>query len=113
MPTPSNIVRFPDHRDDDITVTEVAFALLCDAVAPYHGTDISGLLARATPTRGGRCIVGTCAELTSLMEAIGVEAYGFLKVEEEKAGRILDAPKRGGTAARLFAIYDRLEEQLS
>jgi hypothetical protein len=47
------------------------------------------------------------------MEAVASEANGFLKVEEENAGRTLRAPKRGGTAARLFAIYTKLDNQLS
>jgi len=48
-----------------------------------------------------------------LFNAIGIEVHGFMKLEDEEAGRTRLKPKRGGTAERLLAIYQRIELHLS
>jgi hypothetical protein len=39
--------------------------------------------------------------------------HGFLKLEDEEAGRPRLKPKRGGTAEHLLALYRQIESHLS
>jgi hypothetical protein len=106
-------IPFPGSNHHGILLSHDEHALLSSAVAPFHGPALGRLLQRAETVDGGRRVDGLDGGLYALMEAVAVEANGFLKVEEENAGRTLRAPKRGGTAARLFAIYTKLDNQLS
>jgi len=106
---------FPgSHRvPQELILTEAEYALLIDVIAPFHPSHIGDLLQRAVPVVGGRCMVGTDNDLIDLMETVGVEANGFITVEEENAGKPLRRPKRGGTADRLLTVYQKLENHLS
>ena len=48
-----------------------------------------------------------------LLNAVGVEVHGFMKLEDEEAERARLKPKCHGTAERLPAIYKRIEDHLS
>jgi hypothetical protein len=113
VPRPPKIIQFPRPTTHDFVLTDDEYQLLSEVIAPFHGPELGDLLDHATPVNGGRRIGGTDDDLYELMEAVGVEANGFLKVEEENAGHPLRSPRRGGTAAQLLAIYDKIENHLS
>lgn len=94
-------------------LTDAEHAFLIDTVVPFHPSHIGELLHRAVSVPGGRCVAGTDDDLIDLMETVGVEANGFIKVEEENSGKPLRRPKRGGTADRLLTIYQKLDDYLS
>ncbi len=107
-------IPFPRRRPPPgIVLTDDEHHFVLGIVRNFHGREIEQLLTSAAEIPGGRRIAGTDEEQYDLMEAIGVEANGFLRLEEEDAGRPLCAPKRGGTAARLLKIYDKIEQHLS
>ena len=107
------IIQFPRPTTHGFVLTDDEYQLLSEVIAPFHGLELGEFLEHATTVNGGWRIGGTDDDLYELMEAVGVEASGFLKVEEENAGRPLRSPRRGGTAAQLLAIYDKIENHLS
>ena len=110
----SNSIPFPRRRPTGLVLSDEEHRFLVETIANFHGAALERLLINAaTIPGGGRRLAGSDDDQFSLLEAVGTEAHGFLKLEEEKAGRPLNRPRRGGMAERLLKIYSRIEEQLS
>jgi hypothetical protein len=110
----SNSIPFPRRRPTGLVLSDEEHGFLVQTIANFHGSAIERLLTNAdTIPGGGRRLGGSEDDQFTLMEAVGTEAHGFLKLEEEKAGRPLSRPKRGGMAERLLKIYYRMDQQLS
>jgi hypothetical protein len=108
------LIYFPPQRPPrDLILTDDEHRLLADLVVPYHPGNFAALLNRAVQVPGGRRIDATLDDLCDLLDAVGVEANGFSEVEEEHAGKPLRRPRRGGNAARLLKIYNKIDEHLS
>ena len=108
------LIHFPPQRPPrDLILTDDEHRLLADLVVPYHPGDFAALLNRAVHVPGGRRIDATLDDLCDLLDAVGVEANGFIEVEEENAGKPLRRPRRGGNAARLLKIYNKIDKHLS
>jgi len=101
------------RRQRGFLLTDDEHRFLCGVIGNFHGGELEDLLNAATATPDGRRLGGTDADLDDLLGAIGVEAHGFLKLEEEDAAQPLASPRPGGTAARLLTIYDKIEKHLS
>ena len=97
-----------------IVLTDDEVALIRSTI---WDTDLEGtvrrLLTRATAVRGGQRISGTDEEIDQLLGAVWVEIRGYQRLDDERAGRELDEPVPGSTAARLSIIYDKIEQHLS
>jgi hypothetical protein len=109
-------IRFPQpHRDDDaLTLSDDDHAFLTGVIGPCHGDHLERLLATCAHTPGGgRRIAGTDHDHYALLEAIGIEVIGYLKLEAETTGKPTRKPRRGGTAERLLTIYHKLDDHLS
>jgi hypothetical protein len=114
MTPPAEHIPFPRQRATGLQITDDEHMFLVDVIRNFHGGDVEDLLTKATHVPGGgRQIGGTRDDQIALMEAVGIEAAGFLKVEEEKAGKQLRRPRKDGTSDRLFKIYDKVEAYLS
>lgn len=70
-------------------------------------------MRRAVPHADGYRLVASDDELVDLMDAVGIEAQGFLRVEEENAGKTLRRPKPGGMSDQLMKLYQKLDDYLS
>ncbi len=104
------------HPDDDhgFVLTTAEYQLIADAVAPFHGSgNLRPLLDRAVPIAGGYRITAHDDALVDLLEAVAIEASGFLRVQEENAGKPLRRPKPGGHADRLKKLYAKLDDYLA
>jgi hypothetical protein len=109
-----NSIPFPRRRPTGLVLSDDEHRFLVETIANFHGSAIERLLTNATTVPGGgRRLGGTDGDQVGLMEAIGTEAHGFLKLEEETAGRPQSRPRRGGMAERLLKIYDKMEQHLS
>lgn len=115
MPHPHPIP-FPRSQPDDdaLTLSDDDHHFLTGVIGPCHGGDLERLLATSAHIRGGgRRLRGTDHDHQALLEVIGIEVIGYLKIEAEKTGMPPRRPRRGGTAERLLAIYRKLEDHLS
>jgi len=114
MTPPAEHIPFPRLDPTGLQLTEDEHTFLIGVIRNFHGGRIEDLLTKATHVPGGgRLIGGTDRDQVDLMEAVGIEAAGFLRLEEEKAGKDLRRPKKGGTSDRLFRIYEKIEAYLS
>ena len=78
-------------------------------VGPYYGTVVGACLSAASVVPGGRRIDVNHRALDELIEAIGCEVHGYMKLDEERTGRASNRPTRGTTAYQLMAVYQRIE----
>jgi hypothetical protein len=102
------------RRPAGIVLSDDEMALIKRTIADFEiGGTVRGLLARSKPVTGGRRLIGSDHEIDDLLAALAVEVRGFIRVTEEDLGRELDEPIPGTTAARLAAIYDKIEHHLS
>lgn len=86
---------------------------LASLIGPCHGAEVEDFLAAAPAVPGGRRLNINHPAMELLLEAIGTEVHGFMKLDEEASGRARLTPKRGGTAERLLKLHRRIEQQLS
>jgi hypothetical protein len=113
MTPPAEHIPFPQLRPTGFQLTDDEHTFLNDVIRNFHGGEVEDVITKATHVSGGgRQIGSTRGDLMILMEAVGIEAAGFFRLEEEKAGRHLRRPKKGGTSDRLFKIYDKIEAYL-
>jgi len=103
------------RRPTGIVLTDDEIALIKRTIADFEiGGTVRGLLARSKPVPGGgQRLIGSDQDLDDLLVALATEVRGFIRVTEENLGRELDEPLPGTTAARLAAIYDKIEHHLS
>ena len=104
---PSNILRFTGASG--VVITDTEHQLLTSVVGPYYGTAVGACLSAASVVPGGRRIDTNHPALDELIEAIGCEVHGYMKLDEERTGRASNRPTRGTTAYQLMAIYERIE----
>lgn len=111
---PSNVVRFPGGRGDDgLVLSDADHELIASAIGPCHGSEVEDFLAAAPAVAGGRSLDVNHPLMMDVLDAIGTEVHGYMKLDEERDGRARLKPKRGGTAERLQVIYDLIERHLS
>ena len=97
-------------RLPSVMLTNDEITLVRTTIAAFEiGGCVRQLLARATAVAGGWRIQGTYEELDDLLGAVAVEVRGFMRLDEERAGKERDEPLQG-TAARLAIIYDKIEQ---
>lgn len=115
MTTPrrDKIIQFPVPRVHRFVLTAKDHDFLAGVIGPCHGSRLEDLLAAAAVVPGGRRIDGADDDLEGLLVAVSIEIHDCRKIEEERAGKPLRSPKRGGTVARLLTINDQLEDHLS
>jgi hypothetical protein len=106
-PRPSNRIAFPAERG--ITITDAEHHLLTDVIGPWYDPEVQDYLDRAPATAGGRRLSTTHPAFAAFFAALGCEVLGYQKLDDERDNR----PKRDSTAARLIALYDRIEGQLT
>lgn len=104
---PSNSVRFTGASG--VVITDTEHQLLTSVVGPYYGTAVSTCLSAASVVPGGRRIDVNHPALDELIEAIGCEVHGYMKLDDERTGRASSRPTRGTTAHHLMAVYQRIE----
>ena len=110
----SNVVRFPGGQGaDGLVLSDADHELITSAIGPCHGPEVANFLADAPTVAGGRCLDVNHPIMVDVLDAIGTEVHGYMKLDEERDGRARIAPKRGSTAERLQVIYDRIEGHLS
>lgn len=104
---PSNIVHFPGAAG--VVITEAEYELLTSVVGPYYGAGVSAFLGAAPVVPGGRRINTNSPAIDELLDAIGCEVHGYMKLDEERTGKTTTRPTRGSTAHQLLTVYDRIE----
>lgn len=109
----ADIVRFPRARTNGFDLGEEDHAFLVRIIGPFHGGEVEQFLTTAPAVPGGRRLSTNHPAMERLLNAIGVEVHGFMKLEDEEAGRPRLKPKRGGTAQHLLKLYRRIEDHLS
>jgi hypothetical protein len=106
-------IRFPRALSGGLVITDDDHRFLTTLIGPCHGGTVEAFLARAPATSGGRRFDINDPDIELLLNAIGVEVIGFMKLEDEESARPRNKPKRGGTAARLLSLYETIEQHLS
>lgn len=112
---PAERIRFPGPypHGSGLVLTDAEHTLIAGAIGPCHGGDIEDFLTAAPSVPDGRYLDTDHPLIHDVLDAIGTEVRGYMKLDEERDGRERLTPKRGSTAARLAAIYDKLERHLS
>jgi len=111
--SPSDIVCFPHDRMTGLVLSNAEHTFLVSLIGPCHGVEVEDFLMQAPAVAGGRRLATNHPAMDLLFESIGIDVHGFMKLEDEEAGRTRLKPKKGGTAERLLAIYQRIELHLS
>ena len=101
-----------DHMDG-IVLSDDDHKFLASLIGPCHGSVVERFLAAAPTVPGGRRLNINHPTMELLLEAIGTEVHGYMKLDEEESGRARLTPKRGGTAERLLKLYRRIEQHWS
>lgn len=112
---PAEHLRFPGSypRGDGLVITDDEHRCIASAIGPCHGGDIEDFLAAAPSLPGGRYLDTDHPLIHHVLDAIGTEVHGYMKLDEERDGKPRMKPKRGSTAERLLTIYQRIEDHLS
>jgi hypothetical protein len=112
---PAERIRFPGScpRGDGLVLNDADHDCIAHAIGPCHGGDIEDFLAAAPTVPGGRYLDTDHPLILDVLDAIGTEVRGYMKLDEERDGKPRTKPKRGSTAERLAAIYDRIADHLA
>jgi len=115
MPRPPSaaIIPVPHRRSPHLVLSETEHRFLVGVLMNFHGTEVEDFLADAPVVTGGRGLALNDPRIELLLNAIGVEVHGFLKLEDEESSEPRRSPKRGGTADKLMKLYRKIETQLS
>jgi hypothetical protein len=109
----TTIIPFPRARTTGLVISAEDHAFLVRIIGPFYGSEVEDLLAAASTVPDGRRLSTRHPAMEQVLNAIGTEVHGFLKLEDEEAGRPRLKPKRGGTADHLLALYRQIESHLS
>jgi hypothetical protein len=111
----SNRIPFPgaSPHSGGLVLTDAEHDLITSAIGPCHGGRIEDFLAAAPVVPGGRYLDTNHRLIDGVLDAVGIEVRGYMKLDEERDGQERLTPKRGSTAARLAAIYKKIERHLS
>lgn len=109
----ADIVGFPVERTAGLVLSEDDHDFLVSVIGPCHGPEVEDFLAAAPAVPGGRRIDLHHPIMDDLLGAIAAEVHGYMKLDEERDGRARTKPKRGSSAERILALYQRIEDHLS
>ena len=104
---------FPDPmHPEGVVLSDADHELVSSAIGPCHGPEIEQFLDRAPVVPEGRLLRTDHPIIDAVLEAVGIEVHGYMKLDEERDGRPRLKPKRGSTADRLLTIYRNIERHL-